>query len=544
MTVCFAVIVFLVLANPIVGQDVLVTVEQGVLRGSAETNVFGTAFTAFRGVPYAEAPIGELRFQAPQPAVSWSGVRDALSEGPACTQVPLGMPSMSDPGAEDCLFLNIYVPANSTGAAPVLVWFPGGAFKAGSGTALNYSPDLFIEQGVAVVTVNYRLSALGFLSTEDEVIPGNAGLKDQQMALRWVRQNMAAFGADPERVTIGGESAGGASTSYHFISPGSAGLFRGATIQSGEAAAPFGLATNARERAFLLGEVLGFSTNDSRELLDFLRTQDAHQLVALDQAVLSDTERMSLLQLPWLPVVEPDLEGAFITDTPANNIKAGRFNRVPVLEGTTSADGLVLLGPPIAEDYLGDPAIVQRLSDNFVEVVSLSVHLPTASQREEAAFQIREFYFGHENITLDDAQALVNMATDIFFAEPADSTVRIVTNHSDAEPVYYYQFDYRGPELGNTTYGSPHVSETTLIFMTPGQPAPDPSDTYGRLRLDLSRLWSNFIKYGTPSPEGEPIVWTRFNNTDLNYLHITDSLAMEENVNQERMDFWHENIPL
>ncbi|XP_049947705.1 esterase FE4-like [Schistocerca serialis cubense] len=204
-------------------QDVLVTVEQGVLRGSVVISKLGTPYAAFRGVPYATPPLGDLRFQAPQPAASWSGVRDALEEGSACTQVPLpDITTARDPGDEDCLVLNLYVPLNTTEPPAVYVWMPGGAYFVGSGTIAQYGPDLLIEEGIAAVTVNYRLGALGFLSTEDEVIPGNAGLKDQVMALRWLQQNVAAFGADPEKVTVGGESADGSSAAHHLISPSSA----------------------------------------------------------------------------------------------------------------------------------------------------------------------------------------------------------------------------------------------------------------------------------------------------------------------------------
>ncbi|XP_049855586.1 venom carboxylesterase-6-like [Schistocerca gregaria] len=536
---------FSVVASAVVAQDVLVTVEQGVLKGSVVTSKLGTPYAAFRGVPYATPPLGELRFQAPQPAASWSGVRDALEEGPACTQVPLpDVPTARDPGDEDCLVLNLYVPLNTTEPPPVYVWMPGGAYYVGSGTVAQYGPDLLIEEGIAAVTVNYRLGALGFLSTEDEVIPGNAGLKDQVMALRWLQQNVAAFGADPQKVTVGGESAGGSSAAHHLISPSSAGLFRSVTIESGESVSPYGVTSVAREKAFRLGEVLGFSTNDSRELLDFLRTQDAHELVAHDADVQTEAERLSMNPMVFLPVVEPNLEGAFMTDRPANNLRAGRFNKVPVLEGATSGEGTVLLGPPLEPAYLEDAALLQQLSDHFVEAVSTLVHRPTAAEREQAALQLRDFYFGHENITLDDAQALVDMTSDIFFVEPADSAVRIIANHSDAGPLYYYQFDYRGPELGNSTYGTPHAADAELLWLRPDESPPDANTTFGLMRSNLVRLWSNFIKYGTPSPEGEPIVWTPFNNADLNYLHITDTFTMEQNVNQERMDFWHQNIPV
>ncbi|XP_046988956.1 venom carboxylesterase-6-like [Schistocerca americana] len=283
---------------------------------------------------------------------------------------------------------------------------------------------------------------MGFLSTGDEVIPGNAGLKDQLLSLRWLQQNLAAFGGDPAKVTIGGESAGGASVSHHLIAPSSAGLFREATIESGNSVSPFGVTTVARQKAFRLGEVLGFSANDSRQLLEFLRTQDAHELAAHDRELLLDLDGLSAVV--WAPVVEADLEGAFITEMPADNLKAGRFSKVPerMSEDVVST---APFGPPLLENE----ALLQLVSDYFVPLVSTLLHLPTGAAPLLASVQVRDFYFGHS--TLEDAQAIVDMMSDIFLVEPADSAVRIIANHSDSAPVYYYQFDYRGPELGNTT---------------------------------------------------------------------------------------------
>ncbi|XP_049947500.1 venom carboxylesterase-6-like [Schistocerca serialis cubense] len=289
----------------------------------------------------------------------------------------------------------------------------------------------------------------GFLSTGDEVIPGNAGLKDQLLALRWLQQNLAAFGGDPAKVTIGGESADGASVSHHLIAPSSAGFYRATTIESGDTVSPFSVSTVARQKPFRLGEVLGFSANDSRQLLEFLRTQDAHELAAHDRELLLDLDGLSAVV--WAPVVEPDLEGAFITEMPADNLRAGRFSKVPLLEGATSGEGTDLLGPPSGPPLLENEALLQLVSDYFVPLVSTLLHLPTEAARLLASVQVRDFYFGHSNITLEHAQAIVDMMSDIFLVEPADSAVRIIANHSDSAPVYYYQFDYRGPELGNTT---------------------------------------------------------------------------------------------
>nr|AJP62557.1 carboxylesterase [Oxya chinensis] len=536
MTVCFAVIVFLVLANPIVGQDVLVTVEQGVLRGSAETNVFGTAFTAFRGVPYAEAPIGELRFQAPQPAVSWSGVRDALSEGPACTQVPLGMPSMSDPGAEDCLFLNIYVPANSTGAAPVLVWFPGGAFKAGSGTALNYSPDLFIEQGVAVVTVNYRLSALGFLSTEDEVIPGNAGLKDQQLALSWVHRNIARFGGDPQLLALQGQSAGGVSVSLHLVSPLSAGLFSRLIIESANfIGRPMPLQA-ARNNAFRLGAALGFQTDDSQQLVDFLRSVSATDLLVKNSLIMTEEDKLLWSYAVWWPHIEPKLDGAFISESPIQALIDGRFPQVPIMTGVTSGEG--------GSGILSNTDKINTLNNMFVESVGPCVHLSTVEKQQEAALRLREFYFGNDTISADNPDPLVHFNLDMGIFEPTDALVRKVTEITEL-PVFYYVFDYRGENVNADEWGVYHSGELPFLFLSKSTDYNfDPESEEDHVRRNMLRYWTNFTKYGNPTPVADPVVWESYNNETRSYMLMQANFSIAHDKDGERMNFWNKNIPL
>ncbi|XP_049771925.1 esterase S-like [Schistocerca cancellata] len=272
------------------------------------------------------------------------------------------------------------------------------------------------SQSLTLVAYRDSVDVNRFLSTGDEVIPGSAGLKDQLLALRWLQQNLAAFCGDPAKVTIGGETAGGASASHHLIAPSSAGLFRAATIESGDSVSPFGVTTVARQKAFRLGEVLGFSANDSRQLLDFLRTQDAHELVAHDREPLLDLDGLSAVVMA--PVVEPDLEGAFITEMPADSLKAGRFSKVPVPEGATSGQATDLLGrklywrrasvrSPFGPPLLENDAPLQLVSDCLVPLVSILLHLPTGAARLLAAVQARDFYCGHTDITLDDAQDIV-----------------------------------------------------------------------------------------------------------------------------------------
>lgn len=162
------------------------------------------SYFSFKGIPFAAPPVGNLRFRAPEDPQPWTGVRDALDHGPSC---PTAIPSLSM--GEDCLYLNVYS-RSFTDNRPVMVWLNPGGFLSGSGDSLMFGPEHLIEEDVVIVTFNYRIGALGFLNTGDSSSPGNFGLKDMIQALKWVRENIANFGGDPDNVTIFGESAGGA----------------------------------------------------------------------------------------------------------------------------------------------------------------------------------------------------------------------------------------------------------------------------------------------------------------------------------------------
>ncbi|XP_049938132.1 venom carboxylesterase-6-like [Schistocerca serialis cubense] len=533
----FGAIFVLALAASCNAQYVYATVEQGELEGELQQTILGTTYRRFIAVPFAEPPIGELRFARSRPPASWEGVRRVQRDFPVCLQVGAG--------SEDCLYLNVFVPheaaANASEPLPVLVWIPGGGYEGGGGTQADFGPDFFLEHGIIVVTINYRLAAFGFLSLEDEVIPGNAGLKDQQMALQWVQRNIAAFGGDPARVTIGGESAGGCSASHHFTSPQSAGLFRGVIIQNGQSVSPWGIFPNARDMAFRLGALLGLQTNDSQELAAFLRAQEASDLVDRGNEILTDDEKLKLARLAFAPVVEPDVEDAFVREHPITVLKEGRFNKVPVLTGVDSGEGVLFI---IGDGYLTDPKVLRTFNENFEVATAPDIHLPTEEERINATRKLHDFYFGEGDITLDDAQSLVDLATDQHFAEPTDSLVRYVSQLSD-QPVFYYLFDYRGAHIGNTTYGSPHAAELAFIFHRNDSAVEwEPGTVEGDLTQRMVNSWSSFIKYGDPNYANDSVVWEPFSVSSTNYLHITADYELRQNTDQGRMNFWHENIPM
>ncbi|XP_069973879.1 acylcarnitine hydrolase-like [Penaeus vannamei] len=286
-----------------VAQDARVEVElrQGRISGASERAGWGGVWYGFRGIPYAQAPVGDLRFRDPRAAGSWAGVRNGSLAPPLCPQVDANPGEEGEAvvrGEEDCLYLNVFTPRPFASTLPVMVWIHGGAFLVGG--AGEYGPLPLLTRDVVLVTLQYRLGTLGFLSTEDPALPGNLGLKDQTAALRWVRENIRDLGGDPDKVTVFGQGAGAASAHLQVLSPQAEGLFRRAILQSGNALSPWALRNDHRHTASVVGRVFNCSaaentsTNNSSlsspvdlnstALVDCLRKIPFQQLVVIPSA--------------------------------------------------------------------------------------------------------------------------------------------------------------------------------------------------------------------------------------------------------------------
>jgi len=309
-------------------DPLVVTTDRGDVKG---IEVAGTR--QFLGIPYAAKPV---RWQAPVEADPWMGLRDASSFGANCAQpdTPFGFASTS----EDCLFLNVYRPTGD-GPFPVMVWIHGGALQFGEGS--DYDPSQMVAQGLVVVTLNYRLGALGFLahaalSAEGGGSSGNYGLMDQQAALRWVQRNIAAFGGNSSNVTIAGESAGGHSVHAHLASPLSAGLFHKAIVQSGS----YSLNTPTLEAQQTLGQAFAAASGCTDQTAACLRNLSVPSLLA-NQAALNAGLAIST-----------NVDNRVLLRSHRDAFSTGNFNRVPVMEGTNANEFSVLTaflfdyGPP------------------------------------------------------------------------------------------------------------------------------------------------------------------------------------------------------
>lgn len=369
----------------------VIDIENGKIRGELRDNYY-----AFEGIPYAEAPLGELRFAPTKPLKEkWDGIRNFNKFGAECMQwdhLIHGEDRLR--GSEDCLFLNVYVPKtvleSKNKEVPVFFYIHGGAFMFGGSN--SYSPKQFMTKDVILVTFNYRLGPLGFLSTEDNAISGNMGMKDQVMALKWTNENIAKFQGDRESITLLGFSAGGASVHLFYLSTMTKGLFKNGISYSGCALNPWVLSENSKEKAHKIAHNVGCSTENHEELLKCLKQKPAGDIVRSVKLF------QPFLYNPFSPfgvVVENSDEEVFLSDFPSVLLKNEKFHKIPWLATATKDEGLY----PAAEFY--DKEHLDWIDSKWD---SLAPHLfdfnhtfTDESKKLEISRRIREHYMETED---------------------------------------------------------------------------------------------------------------------------------------------------
>ena len=331
-----------------------------------EVNVFGNQMKVerYHGIPYAEPPVGKLRFQYPVPKAPFTSPYEATEHGNLCYQLNM-LPLNGVVYSEDCLFLNIYAPVVRSKPTPVMVWIHGGGFMTGS-SDYYISDTLSAYGGVIVVTFNYRLAIFGFLSTADEHAPGNVAFMDQRLVFKWVNENIEAFGGDPKRVTIFGESAGGMSVTYQSLFPKNEGLFQRGIAQSGSLwCKP---ADNPLKDAQRLGKLVGCEQTMSSSLIECLQGIPGD---ILDTTLNNFTNGLFSPPQPFLP----NIDGKFLRDTPRNILEnsdqAGRFfGSLDFMAGVCEDEGTVMMNPFVGMSQL---LINKKYQRNVVNILLLIV---------------------------------------------------------------------------------------------------------------------------------------------------------------------------
>ncbi|XP_049851859.1 esterase FE4-like [Schistocerca gregaria] len=519
---------------------IYVTVDTplGPIRGRQLNTTTGNPVYTFKGIPYAEPPVGSLRFKPPVPVSSWTEEKDALQTPNRCIQMD-GLGNIK--GDEDCLYLNVFspeLPSDTSVPRPVLVLIHVGCFR--TGYAQQRYLDYYIDHGIVVVSIQYRLGALGFMSTGDSLLPGNLGMKDQVLALKWIKQNIRAFGGNPDEVTISGQSSGGSAVHYHVLSPLSKGLFKRAIAQSGSALSPWAFTTNATDRTFRYASYLGFIGETTSELMEFLMSVDAKEFVKARGPALDPKDRKNALICVWAPHVEPENEGAFLTEHPAKLISENRYTHVPYLTGVTSYELLVRTQ---ADGLFATEEGAKNLNDNFDLYVADELRFSSEEQQLKVAEEVRQFYYGDNEITPAMNDSTATMISDLLIVEGIDTTVRNMSRDS-SEPVYYYQFSFNGPLNTFPDFpGASHGDDRRYMWYYESLETCSPGYLTA---VQLLQMWTNFIKYSDPSPYsgGKVTVdWNAYKPDNPNYLEVGCTIQPGTSPNKERMDFWHSVMP-
>ncbi|XP_042208761.1 cholinesterase 1-like [Homarus americanus] len=529
-----------------------VLTEDGWVTGVRQRSASSRALYAYQGIPFAKPPVGDLRFKDPVPSEPWEGVRDGTKLPEPCLQVSFFMftsgvrvPPEKLLGVEDCLYLNVYTPVDNGPKAdlPVMVWIHGGAYFSGS--TKEYLPLVILDHDVVLVVIQYRLGVLGFLSTEDSVIPGNFGLKDQTLALKWVQRNINNFGGDKTKVTIFGESAGGASVHFHMLSPKSKGLFSRVIMQSGTAISNWAIYEKFRELAEEVGVTMKCPAHQgSQALLSCLQKVDARQLASLFPDFM----------IWWiLPVVfTPRVDGDYLPDEPAKLILEGRYNKVDLLAGHTSEDGALCSMALWSFSHLRI-----ALEENFTlygpEIISMTVQ--DKEDKVEVSRQLYQHYLG-DDMPLDEdhAEDLTQLFTDIFFAVPHDLVTQQHARHGLT--TYRYVFGYRGEVSFSDNFDSevgkhwvPHVDDLYYIFsggplLKPHNRARQLTSTQDlKMRSIMSKMWTNFAATGNPTPDGSlGFTWEPATEDNLHYASLVLPPVMKPDRRQKVREF-HASLP-
>jgi para-nitrobenzyl esterase len=455
----------------------LVRTANGAVRGLANGTV-----DEFLGIPYAAPPVGALRWQPPQPAARWSGVRAATQFAPHCAQSPspFGLGSTS----ENCLYLNVFTPSHRHRGAryPVMVWIHGGALVTGESN--DYDPTALVEDGVTVVTINYRLGALGFLAhpalADAKGQSGDYGLMDQQAALRWVRRNIARFGGNPHNVTIFGESAGGLSTLSQVASPQAKGLFERAIVESGS----YELTQAPLASAEAAGEAFAARAGCASQTAACLRSLPVSTILA-NQNAAGYTPNINSEVLP------ESLGTAFAT---------GDFNRVPIVNGTNHDEWRLFVA---LSELEGNPVT----ASNYQSMISSTLGVPAPVAALIAAkYPLTSF--------ASPSIALGAVGTDAIFACPA---LTIDKSVSRFVPTFAYEFnDENAPQRFlppvSFPYGAAHASEIQYLFGLPAGAFPGAlTAQQQRLAAIMKGYWTHFAKRGFPSSFRTPF-WPLFNS--------------------------------
>ncbi|XP_060005219.1 neuroligin-1 isoform X5 [Lagenorhynchus albirostris] len=560
-----------VLSQKLDDGDPLVTTNFGKIRGikkELNNEILGPVIQ-FLGIPYAAPPTGEHRFQPPEPPSPWSDIRNATQFAPVCPQniIDGRLPEVMLPvwftnnldvvssyvqdQSEDCLYLNIYVPTeddirDSGGPKPVMVYIHGGSYMEGTGNL--YDGSVLASYGnVIVITVNYRLGVLGFLSTGDQAAKGNYGLLDLIQALRWTSENIGFFGGDPLRITVFGSGAGGSCVNLLTLSHYSEGLFQRAIAQSGTALSSWAVSFQPAKYARMLATKVGCNVSDTVELVECLQKKPYKELV--DQDI-----QPARYHIAFGPVIDGDV----IPDDPQILMEQGEFLNYDIMLGVNQGEGLKFVENIVDSDDGISASDFDFAVSNFVDNL---YGYPEGKDvlRETIKFMYTDWADRHNPETR--RKTLLALFTDHQWVAPAVATADLHSNFGS--PTYFYAFYHhcqtdQVPAWADAAHGDevPYVLGIPMIGPTELFPC-NFSKNDVMLSAVVMTYWTNFAKTGDPNqpvPQDtkfihtkpnrfEEVAWTRYSQKDQLYLHIGLKPRVKEHYRANKVNLWLELVP-
>lgn len=552
-------------------QYPVVTTNYGKIRGlrtPLPNEILGPV-EQYLGVPYASPPTGERRFQPPEPPSSWTGVRNATQFAAVCPQyldersllndmLPVWFTANLDTVVtyvqdqnEDCLYLNIYVPTeddihDQNSKKPVMVYIHGGSYMEGTGNMIDGS-ILASYGNVIVVTINYRLGVLGFLSTGDQAAKGNYGLLDQIQALRWIEENIGSFGGDPKRVTIFGSGAGASCVSLLTLSHYSEGLFQKAIIQSGTALSSWAVNYQPAKYTRILADKVGCDMLDTTDLVECLRNKNYKELI-------QQTITPATYHIAFGPVIDGDV----IPDDPQILMEQGEFLNYDIMLGVNQGEGLKFVDGIVDNEDGVSPNDFDFSVSNFVDNL---YGYPEGKDtlRETIKFMYTDWADKENPETR--RKTLVALFTDHQWVAPAVATADLHAQYGS--PTYFYAFYHHcQSEMKPSWADSAHGDEVPYVF---GIPMIGPTELFNcnfskndvMLSAVVMTYWTNFAKTGDPNqpvPQDtkfihtkpnrfEEVAWSKYNPKDQLYLHIGLKPRVRDHYRATKVAFWLELVP-
>uniref|UniRef100_A0A7E4VHM7 COesterase domain-containing protein n=1 Tax=Panagrellus redivivus TaxID=6233 RepID=A0A7E4VHM7_PANRE len=514
------------------------TIDSGAIRGEYMT-IGANDFAVFKGIPYAAPPVGSLRFQMPEPPAKWRGVMNATQYPPMCAQKSRTRPT--DPAhlnrvhiSEDCLYLNVFAPPQFTNDTyPVAVFIHGGGYQAGSSS--DYPQDAilnnFVARKIIFVSINYRLGPLGFLSTGDDTLPGNFGLWDLILALKWTKNNAAVFGGDPENIMLMGQGSGAAAASLLALSPRAEGLFSKLLLMSGTAISPGAVRMTTINATWAVDERLQCRSFNSTQLLTCFKKRLRDEI--LDAAEISDSDYS-----PFSPII--DGLGGVIPEAP--EVLASYRPKIPVMLGTTRDESslrILILNEKNVNFTALDRKLAEQLAVNLTFGHTGFVNHPLIAEGCK-----NEYVWTKTNPSVSSSilfDSILRMYSHFWYDAPAS---RLATYYTKQEvPVFLYSFDHVSENF--ETSRAFHGSDEIFLFDIEPRFLQTRKDRNWQLDKRVTEIFAdmivNYMRYDDPTPEiaGFTFNWTSMDSETLNYLAITDTPRMEVGFRWQGHVFWN-----